>query len=151
MSRFFNQEKALPLGAQLAALQKYCDTVSVLARGRCVLKWRGRVSPASYCEIYTIDLEYRTDTPLKPRPRVTLVQPLLQLRDGTGCPHRHGPQEPCLYYHHANEWHTRMLLAHTIVPWTSRWLYFYEIWLATGEWMGGGIYVPCAAKSHRAR
>ncbi|MGH8092034.1 MAG: hypothetical protein ACREIF_00990 [Chthoniobacterales bacterium] len=32
-----------------------------------------------------------------------------------------------------------MRLADTIVPWTSRWLYFYEIWLATGEWMGGGI------------
>jgi hypothetical protein len=147
MPRFFNQQKALPLVAQIAALQKHCDTISVLARGPCVLKWRGRVHPAPYCEIYTIDVAYRTDTRFKPRPRVTIVEPLLQLRDAKGCPHRHGAQEPCLYYHHGNEWNGGMLLAYTIVPWTSRWLYFYEIWLATGEWMGGGIHVDCSTKS----
>ena len=26
----------------------------------------------------------------------------------------------------------------TIIPWTQEWLYFYEIWLTTGEWRGGG-------------
>lgn len=25
-----------------------------------------------------------------------------------------------------------------IVPWTSLWLYFFEDWLATDEWKGGG-------------
>ncbi|MYD87819.1 MAG: hypothetical protein F4018_15215 [Acidobacteria bacterium] len=25
-----------------------------------------------------------------------------------------------------------------IVPWTSEWLACYEIWLATGKWLGGG-------------
>lgn len=33
-----------------------------------------------------------------------------------------------------------MLLVETIVPWTSEWLYFYEIWLVTGEWYAGVIY-----------
>lgn len=31
-----------------------------------------------------------------------------------------------------------MLIANTIVPWTSEWLFYYEIWLATGQWHGGG-------------
>ena len=31
-----------------------------------------------------------------------------------------------------------MLIADTIVPWTCEWLIHYEIWLATGEWHGGG-------------
>ena len=26
----------------------------------------------------------------------------------------------------------------TIIPWIQEWLYFYEIWLLTNEWYGGG-------------
>jgi hypothetical protein len=32
-----------------------------------------------------------------------------------------------------------MKIATTIIPWLSLWLYYYEVWHATGEWMGGGI------------
>ena len=28
----------------------------------------------------------------------------------------------------------------TIVPWIADWLYYYEVWLFTGEWEGGGIH-----------
>ena len=31
-----------------------------------------------------------------------------------------------------------MFIADTIVPWACEWLLHYEIWLATGEWHGGG-------------
>jgi len=31
-----------------------------------------------------------------------------------------------------------MSLADTILPWASLWFFYYEIWLATGEWVGGG-------------
>ena len=36
------------------------------------------------------------------------------------------------------EFTTYKFLSKTIVPWTVEWLYFYELWLATGEWYGGG-------------
>jgi hypothetical protein len=32
-----------------------------------------------------------------------------------------------------------MPLAHTIVPWLISWLVFYEIWLVSGVWHGGGF------------
>ena len=32
-------------------------------------------------------------------------------------------------------------IADTIVPWAQEWLYYYEIWLATNEWCGGG-HIP---------
>jgi hypothetical protein len=33
-----------------------------------------------------------------------------------------------------------MLLADTILPWTSEWLFYYELWSVNGyEWLGGGI------------
>lgn len=31
-----------------------------------------------------------------------------------------------------------MRLADTIVVWASEWLFFYESWLLTGDWLGGG-------------
>lgn len=33
-----------------------------------------------------------------------------------------------------------MLLAKTILPWTAEWLLHYEVWLVTGEWVGGGVH-----------
>jgi hypothetical protein len=40
------------------------------------------------------------------------------------------------------EWTVGMSIANTIVPWTSEWLAHYEIWLATGDWQGGGEWPP---------
>ena len=28
------------------------------------------------------------------------------------------------------------LIANTIIPWTGSWLFFYELWLDTGKWLG---------------
>lgn len=50
-------------------------------------------------------------------------------------------------YHHGTEWNSGMLIANTIIPWASGWLFFYEFWLATGQWFGGGIpHSPCAER-----
>lgn len=130
-----------PLGMALQALllEKHCFTLSKSVKGPCRMEWVGKVLPAPYCDEYEIMIDYRTDTNLRPRPVVSVLHPLLQKRGEKGCPHRYGDQQPCLYHPPSNEWNPSMPLAHTIVPWTSRWLYYYEIWLATGEWHGGGI------------
>jgi hypothetical protein len=31
-----------------------------------------------------------------------------------------------------------MIIAETILPLASIWLFYYEMWQATGEWLGGG-------------
>ena len=36
------------------------------------------------------------------------------------------------------EFNYSLRIIDTIIPWTQEWLYFYEIWLLTGEWRGGG-------------
>jgi hypothetical protein len=33
----------------------------------------------------------------------------------------------------------------TILPWISEWLFFYELWLFTGDWLGGGHGTPASA------
>ena len=42
----------------------------------------------------------------------------------------------CLNY--PVEFNYSMKLTDTIIPWTVEWLYFYEIWIYTGKWYGGG-------------
>ena len=32
-----------------------------------------------------------------------------------------------------------MYVAETTMPWAAEWLFFFELWLATDEWLGGGV------------
>jgi hypothetical protein len=32
-----------------------------------------------------------------------------------------------------------MKISASVVGWLAHWLHYYEIWYATGEWLGGGI------------
>ena len=44
----------------------------------------------------------------------------------------------CLFDPKAKEWDSTMLISHTTVGWTVRWLAAYEFWEMTGRWIGGG-------------
>lgn len=44
----------------------------------------------------------------------------------------------CLYRLKYGDWSPQMLLAHTVVPWVDLWLLYFEEWLITNEWKGGG-------------
>ena len=50
----------------------------------------------------------------------------------------HSQQRLCLYSPSKNEWNREKLLVSTIIPWTIDWLFYYELWLADGQWFGGG-------------
>ncbi|WP_370217316.1 hypothetical protein [Kitasatospora sp. GAS1066B] len=71
------------------------------------------------------------------RPCVTITEPPLTLHPrATALPHVYPGGDLCLYL--PGEWKENMLLAHTILPWTSEWLLHYELWLVTGRWAGSG-------------
>ena len=67
-----------------------------------------------------------------------VLNPPLMTRPAEEIPHRFHDGSLCLHYH--GEWSSRHSIAATTVPWTVTWLYYYELWLATGEWLGGGIH-----------
>lgn len=78
---------------------------------------------------------------------VQVVDPVIGLDPrGTGQlpPHiylnRNDPQCPrlCLYDPKEKLWTPEEHIADTIIPWTIDWLFFFEGWLATGTWEGGG-------------
>jgi hypothetical protein len=95
----------------------------------------GTVQPCELCATYWIKLEYRVGR----RPKVQVESPELHGRDGERIPHMYGQKHLCLYLPGAGYWSEDKELAKTIIPWASLWLYYYELWHATGEWMGGGL------------
>lgn len=103
---------------------------------RSELRWRSALQPTPLSELYTVSLKYK----LRESPQVRVVHPMLKRRFGKRPPHMYAADQLCLYMPGAMEWDGTMLLATMIVPWTSEWLLHYEVWLATGEWCGGGIH-----------
>lgn len=94
--------------------------------------WTGKLHPSALSETYTVRIEY---VPKKP-PKVTVLDPALEIPHGEELPHVYPGEELCLCY--PWEWDENQLIAHTVVPWASEWLLHYEIWKATGTWCGGG-------------
>lgn len=71
------------------------------------------------------------------QPIIRVVKPpLLKHKNGDKIPHVFPGDKLCLYS--SGEWSNRDSIARTIVPWTSLWLFYYELWHATGKWLGGG-------------
>ena len=98
---------------------------------RTVLTWTVTLQPTALSREYTVQISYRPSS----IPRVK-VQSQLPTRPGEPLPHVY--REGVLCLHKVGEWSPDMLIADTIVPWTCEWLIHYEIWLAIGEWYGGG-------------
>ncbi len=101
---------------------------------RCgMVTWRGQLQPTLNSRTYTVQITWDGSGR---RPAVDVLRPLLQPPTGTRLQHVFADGRLCLHF--TSEWHPGMLISETIIPWASEWLYFHELWLATGEWHGGG-------------
>lgn len=73
-------------------------------------------------------------------PTVFVVAPdLSQLAAGRCLPHVYrDPLRLCLTLPGTREWTGAMRIDQTFVPWATTWLYYFEEWLISDEWKGGG-------------
>jgi hypothetical protein len=111
-----------------------------------VVVWEGKLQPSELSDIYLIRIRFSLNMR---QPEVWIVSPTLQKRDGIEpIPHTYARDRLCLFRPRKKEWGKHLLIANTIVPWASLWLFYYEMWLATGEWLGGGEH-PNSAKGER--
>lgn len=95
------------------------------------------LQPTPMSRHYSINIDYN----LGVSPEVRVVTPKLQLHpEAEELPHTFPGDKLCL--HLPGEWSPAMHIAKTTVPWTSEWLFYYEIWLITGNWHGGGHGEP---------
>lgn len=107
--------------------------------------WVGPITAAGMVREYQIRIAYR----LKDSPAVHVEHPHLQNRGEAPIPHVYPGNRLCLYLPGSGEWSPKLFIAETIVPWTSLWLYYYEVWHATGEWLGGGVHPQSKEEKHR--
>lgn len=117
-------------------MQAVCKNFK-LHKGKGVYIWIGDVQPTTIGETYKVKIEYD----LKHSPSVYVLAPVLRSYDGKmAIPHMYDQNRLCLYLPRSGEWNDQKFITDTIVPWISLWLFYYEIWLSTGEWLGGGIH-----------
>ena len=97
--------------------------------------WVGELQPTKWSEKYKIKIIYSNNN----TPKVTVVEPLLALAKGKKrLPHVYEEGTLCLFDPDRREWSNDQFIADTIIPWASLWLSYYEDWLYTGQWQGGG-------------
>lgn len=104
-----------------------------VSSARNKLRSVGLLQPSVISDTYTVELEYEVPN----RPKVQILKPQLTLAPGRArLPHVFDGNELCL--HLTGEWRPDRLISDYVIPWISFWLYFYEVWRTTGEWLGGG-------------
>lgn len=100
--------------------------------------WDYAIRPTPLSRDYQLRLEYQHDYP-----EIYVRTPdVVKLAGGRRLPHVYSekPVRLCLHLPKTQEWHRRLSLAATIVPWSYLWAFYFEDWLATDDWKGGGIH-----------
>lgn len=135
--------------AQQAFLLKKSPLVRGGGGAHCgVLRWDFAVRPSVMSRRYSVRLEYRQHE----SPSVVVRTPdLVSLAYDRMLPHVYSqcPVRLCLYMPNTGQWHRSLSLADTIVPWTYLWLDYFEEWLVSDEWQGGGVHPPSTPSRDR--
>jgi hypothetical protein len=128
----------------LTAAQQFVNLRSnPICRGEGVLRaaqftWRYSAAPSPLSREYDIRIEFNHSKPF-----IFVDGPDLHvLAGGRRIPHlyQQNPPRLCLYLPRTYEWQPWMRLDQTVVPWATLWLFYFEEWLGSDEWKGGGIH-----------
>jgi len=114
-------------------------TRTVIRSGR-ELVFYFSVCPSAFSRIYQCSLHIKSGRYF---PYVVVRSPnLAELAGDRKIPHVYLYEgkgtKLCLWWPVAQEWNQKMKLGETYIPWTVEWLGYFEDWLATGDWAGGG-------------
>ena len=131
---------------ELRALS-FDDPRLVFFSGRA-LQYRFRLAPSEFGRIYTCELRL---TPGARPPEMFVLEPDLKALAGEKTlphiyPSKGSGTKLCLWWPKQREWLPHMKLSETYIPWTSEWLWYFEDWLATGTWSGGGEHPTMRGK-----
>jgi len=100
-----------------------------IKRDKYDIEFIGEITVKPELPTYTVSIKYRGDK----RPLVKILKPELVENP----PHIYSANRTlCLYHPDNYNWSKEKLIAKDIVPWTAAWIYFYEVWLEKGIWLG---------------
>ncbi len=149
-SKIYTQEKNLSLPMQMALLKKEYPTATCEYK-KNTLYWRAKVTPSSLSRNYQVSVIYKNGK----APHIFVHLEDLESEKIKYVPHCYERDQEkkkvkiCLYMH--NEFSSKKYLSETIIPWISEWLFFYETWQVTGEWLGGGEHPKIKPKRRSNR
>jgi hypothetical protein len=107
------------------------------------LMWMGSLTPKA--QQYTVLVFWKPTATL---PYVFIRDPKIHPRPGASfeqIPHlifdSDNPEDSalCLFDPDGREWSPAELIAKTTIYWASEWLFYYELWHVTGDWLGSGV------------
>jgi hypothetical protein len=130
----------LNLAQQLFSLRQFYPEGKGTIR-HPVLTWENQLTPLSLSRTYFTAVTYRFGS--APRTRV-LSPSLVKLAEGRRIPHLYSQNEQrlCLYLPGTGEWNSSKFISKTIIPWALLWFFYFEEWLLSSEWKGGGAHPP---------
>jgi hypothetical protein len=129
-----NAKRRVDLAVQLAAMRTVWPEFHSQISNRKLI-CRGQLRPTPVNGSYRVRIEYGRHG----SPTAFVEAPQLRPRSPDGrIPHVYPGPRPCLYLPGSGEWTPNKRIADTVVPWLALWLFYYELWHATGEWLGGG-------------
>lgn len=145
IKRKFIKSKPITLVAQKEDVLAKYPAFSVSGDYK-LIKIIGELQPTARSVTYKFELKYGLDG----IPRVRILSPALQKNNlNENIPHMYSQKTLCLYRPKYWEFTENCLLSETIIPWTSMWLYYYEMWHVTGKWLGGGEHPSSGKKKRR--
>ena len=137
--------------AQLKAMRLQWRDFDGRRHDNGLVVWRGMLKPRAKAYAVNIlwwpgkiDRPYVViaDPPIEPRPGGTYDQ-IPHLMFDPDNPTRSGL---CLFDPDGLEWSDADLIAETTVKWASEWLFYYELWHLTGEWLGPSVGAESASQ-----
>lgn len=143
----FVKQRNLTFGQQLLRMSALWPGFQYAMKPGTMI-WTGYVQPTDMSCAYLVRVTYV----LGFRPKVFVIDPPLRRRNGTEkIPHIFPGNYLCLFHPSYGEWLGSMFIAETIVPWAALWLYYYEVWHATGDWHGGGEHPQVRGRKGKSR
>ena len=146
VNSFFRAKKKITLAEQMFALRQSYPEAECFIAGHKKLIWKGNLRPSAISNTYPVALEYSIGW----KPKVFVSGDGVKKIDDPDFPHvfhrdiEKNEIQLCLCY--GDDFTSEMLIAETYIPWAIEWLYYYEIWLVTGEWCGGGLHPVAKGK-----
>lgn len=115
------------IGKQIGAMKSRFPNFLYVRHGNNIV-FSGSLQVKPELPIYDIEVTYRGNA----RPLVYVKSPALV----NLAPHTYKDQSLCLYHPDNFHWSADRLIAKEIMHWAIAWIYFYEYWKDSGEWVG---------------
>lgn len=126
------------MGQIMALKEKYNDVSYQIRRDHRSIDTFITLKPTEESQSYKLKISTRVEST---GVSIYPIEPFIGREiNGEKVPHMYPDGSLCLYYPDYDEWKYTDNWAETLIPWASLWLYYFELWLMTGEWLGGGIH-----------